>query len=134
MKILLDTNVIIAAFATRGICHAIYELCLVSHEIVLSDYILHEVSRNLRKKLRMPLPQVEQIVTFLEQHACMVTLSPIDVVECPDPTDRMVLATALTGEVDYLVTGDAVLLGLHDVQQIPIISPRVFWERLRKQE
>jgi predicted nucleic acid-binding protein len=34
MKIILDTNVIIAAFATRGLCSAVFELCLDRFEVV----------------------------------------------------------------------------------------------------
>ena len=35
MKVVLDANVIVAAFASRGLCEAILELCLSEHEIIL---------------------------------------------------------------------------------------------------
>ena len=37
MKIVLDTNVIIAAFATRGLCSPIFELCLDRFDVALSE-------------------------------------------------------------------------------------------------
>ena len=43
MKIVLDTEVIIVAFAARGLCESIMELCLREHEIVLSDDLLDEI-------------------------------------------------------------------------------------------
>ena len=45
MKIVLDANVIIAAFAARGLCESIMEVCLSEHEIVLSDDLFDEIQR-----------------------------------------------------------------------------------------
>jgi predicted nucleic acid-binding protein len=42
MKIVLDANVVVAAFASRGLCESILELCLTSHEIVLSQELLEQ--------------------------------------------------------------------------------------------
>ncbi len=40
MRIVLDANVVVAAFAARGLCESLFELCLGSHEIVLSERLL----------------------------------------------------------------------------------------------
>lgn len=48
MKIILDTNVIIAAFATHGLCHSIFELCIDRFEIYSSKEIIEEVKRNFK--------------------------------------------------------------------------------------
>ena len=42
MNIVLDANVIIAAFAARGLCEPIMEVCLSEHDIALSDDLLDE--------------------------------------------------------------------------------------------
>lgn len=34
MKLVLDSNVIVAAFATRGLCGSLFEYCLESHEVI----------------------------------------------------------------------------------------------------
>jgi predicted nucleic acid-binding protein len=54
MKVVLDTNVIIASFAARGLCHAVFELCLDRFEIVISSFLIAEVTPNLSKKFRLP--------------------------------------------------------------------------------
>jgi len=54
MKVVLDTNVIVAAFATRGLCAAVFQLCLTKYRIVLSEYILSEVAEGLANKIRLP--------------------------------------------------------------------------------
>lgn len=43
MKVLLDTNVIIAAFASRGLSADVLELCLSDHTVITSEHILSEV-------------------------------------------------------------------------------------------
>jgi len=50
----------------------------------------------------------------------------------PDPIsdDLMVLATTVTGKANALVTGDAILLKLKTIREIPIITPRAFIESL----
>jgi predicted nucleic acid-binding protein len=43
MKVLLDTNVIIAAFAARGLSADVLELCLSGHTVIASEHILSKV-------------------------------------------------------------------------------------------
>ncbi len=47
MRVVLDTNVLVAAFAARGLCEALVAVCLQSHEVVLSEHILAELNKNL---------------------------------------------------------------------------------------
>ena len=47
-----------------------------------------------------------------------------------DAADRKVLACAVAAQVDIIVTGDKALQDLAVVGAIPIVSPRVFWERI----
>ena len=68
MKIVLDTNVIVAAFATQGLCHAVFEFCLDQQDIVLSSDILKEVADVLKRKLKVP-PQVIQETYRVPQRA-----------------------------------------------------------------
>lgn len=42
MKIVLDTNVFIAAFISHGACHELLEHCAIRHEIILSPFIYDE--------------------------------------------------------------------------------------------
>jgi predicted nucleic acid-binding protein len=67
MKVILDTNVIVAAFAARGLCNAVFELCLDRFEIILSEPILKEIFINLNRKIKLPLPQCDLIVSYLRR-------------------------------------------------------------------
>jgi len=50
VRILLDTNVLIAALIARGVCHQLLEHCVRNHELVTSEFILNEVREKLVEK------------------------------------------------------------------------------------
>ncbi len=47
MRVVLDSSIIIAAFASRGLCSSLFELCIEKHEVIISEQILRIVSKNL---------------------------------------------------------------------------------------
>ena len=49
-----------------------------------------------------------------------------------DPADRWVLASAVAGQADQLVTGDRDLLTIADQAPLPVLTPRESWEFLRR--
>jgi predicted nucleic acid-binding protein len=48
-----------------------------------------------------------------------------------DPDDGWILASAIAGKADMLVTGDQDLLDIAGASPVPIMDPRGCWERLR---
>ena len=69
MRILLDTNVLVAAFATRGFCFDLLHLVLAEHRLIASEAVLNELERILAGKLRMPDARVAEVVGFVREHA-----------------------------------------------------------------
>ena len=133
MRVVLDTNVIIAAFATQGICHALLEVCIDQHHVVLSDFILAEVEANLGKKLKIPDSVVRSIIDFLRERAELVDHGGSRRRVSRDPKDDWVLQLAVVAKADYLITGDDDLLILKSHDGVPIVTPRQFWEALREE-
>ena len=134
MKIVLDANVIIAAFATRGLCESIMEVCLSEHEIVLSDDLFDEILRNLRLKIRLPENIVDNIGELLREYANISIPAPLASDVCRDPDDIKILGLAVASNADYIVTGDKDLLVLKSFQGIPILNPRSFSDILHSGE
>ena len=132
MKVVLDTNVILAAFATRGLCAAVFQLCLTKYKILLSEYILSEVAEGLANKIRLPHVTVQEITQFLREHAQMVKPEAIEESISEDEQDLPIIGTALTGNAHFLITGDKDLLSLHKYKHVQILSPREFWERVKE--
>ena len=128
MRVILDSNVFIAAAASRGLCEAIVELCLERHTLVAGRGILVEVEDKLRTKLKVPPRVVAEYVTFLRQNVVLVSPEKLDAKACRDPDDLMVLGLVSPGDAQAIVTGDKDLLVLDSFKGASIMTPRAFWE------
>jgi len=133
MKIILDSNVLIAAFATRGLCASIFELCVDRYKIVLSKVIFSEVSDVLHKKFKVPQQMIASIIDYLENCSIIIDYAPLHESICRDKSDDEILGLAQGTNAEYIITGDQDLLELEKFNQTKIIKPRDFWE-LAKQE
>ena len=129
MRIFLDTNVLAAALATRGLCAELFEVALQSHELLVSDSLLTELERILPEKLGQSESVTKGFIALLKVEADLVTaehLAP----PLPDPDDEPIVASALAGSADIFVTGDKALLALDSIEGMPFRSPRQLWELL----
>ena len=133
MKIFADTNVLVSAFTARGLCADLLEVILADHQLMTGEVVLKELERVLIKKLKVPESKVSNVMRFLRnQHVEPVPDRPSEV-KVRDDDDRWVLESAIRAKADILVTGDKDLLDLSkEVPQLEIISPRGFWELLKK--
>ncbi|MFC1800125.1 putative toxin-antitoxin system toxin component, PIN family [Candidatus Eisenbacteria bacterium] len=131
MRIVLDSNVIVAAFATRGLCAALFEHCVENHEIFLCNAMLKEITRVLRKRIKVPRPTVDQIESYLRSHTSLVRPARIDPRVCRDKKDLPVLGCTLSSLSEFLITGDDDLLTLGSFEGTDIVTPRQFWERVK---
>lgn len=127
MKIVLDTNVVVAAFAARGLCESLFEYCLANHEILLSEQILEEICRNLSQKLKLPRETVDDIERLLCENGSFFQPAAVDAGACRDADDLYVLGLVKKVKLDYIVTGDDDLLVLNSFKQCRIVTPRQFW-------
>jgi putative PIN family toxin of toxin-antitoxin system len=127
MRLVLDTNVLIAAFVARGVCAELVEHCVREHQPVTSVALLDEVRRGLVGKVKATARQAEQTIKLLRTRFEVVEPAPLGTIVCRDPDDDVVLGTAVAGRADAIVTGDQDLLDLIRYQGIPILSPRSFW-------
>ena len=134
MRVLLDTNVLVAAVATRGLCQDVFQLVLAEHQLLVGRTNLDELERVLREKLRMPGHQINEVIEFVRKHAEVV--SPVAPASWPeaDPDDRWVVSAAMDGSADLLVTGDKDLLEAGYGQGVQVVTPRGFWERLQRRD
>ncbi len=134
MKVVLDTNVLIAGLVAHGACAELLEHVLESHELVLSVQILEEFERVMVAKLRFSKAHVERTVSLLRHSAQCVEVKPPFPALCRDPDDNAVLALVLAAQPACLVTGDDDLLILQSVAGVPIVRPRAFWAIAAQQE
>lgn len=136
MRVVLDTNVLIAAFVARGQCHELLEHAARAHHLLTSEALLTELRDKLAGKLGASADTVQRTLDLLRSRMTVVAISPLPAPVCRDPDDDRVLATAVAARADCLVTGDADLLVLDRYDGIPIVRPADFWalEARRREE
>ena len=131
MIVCFDTNVLVSAVATRGLCADIVNAALAEHQLVIGKTILAELRQVLCQKLRLPAKAAEEMDAFLRLHATVIDAVPATDFPMLDDSDSAVLTEAMAGKAAVLVTGDQALPDCSPGASIRIMSPRAFWELLR---
>lgn len=128
MKAVLDTNVLIAAFLTEGLCSGLLVRARKrAFSLVLCDEIISEFEGILKKKFKISPADISEISAIVSEAAFEIlpVLHSIPDV-CRDPKDNMIIACAVDAQADYIVTGDEDLLILRRYENIVIVNPRTF--------
>lgn len=132
MRVFLDTNVIVGAVATRGLCADVMREVLARHELIVSEALFDEIRTVLARKIGAPDALIADLGSLLRDGAILA--APDNAANLPvrDPADRILVAAALAAKAELFVTGDAELLGLKAIGGLALVSPRAFWERVKK--
>ena len=131
MRVVLDTGILIAALITRKTPpDLIYQAWRKNKfELITSEWQLSEFRRVSRyPKLRKHLIPSEagNMINGLRYQALVLTDLPTLEVS-PDPDDNPVLAMAVAGKADFLVSGDKRdLLALKKIEKTKIVTARNF--------
>jgi putative PIN family toxin of toxin-antitoxin system len=128
MRIVLDTNVLVAAFIAHGNCNELLEYCIVNHEVVVSKFILDELVDVLTRKFDFTRAEARIVIRLLRTRTHLVDPAPLPIPVCRDPDDDTILATARTAECDAIVTGDKDLTDLQRYEGVSILTPSEFWQ------
>lgn len=132
MRVFLDTNVIVSALATRGLCADLVQVVLADHDLLVGETVLAEVRRVLSRKMKVRCETLEEIDAFLRQQAFTVAEANAVDIDGLQAADRRIVAEALAAAADVLVTGDRELLASDASDALRIVSPRGLWELLRR--
>ena len=133
MRVFLDTNVLVSAVATRGLCADVLREVLTSHQLVLSTHLVSELETVMLTKFIAPQALISDFVSVLTRDAIVIREATLTAIDIKDQDDILILSTALNGGAELVVTGDKELLALREVQTLRIMSPREFWELLKAQ-
>ena len=127
MKAVFDTNVLVAAFVTEGVCAKLLVRARRKQlHLVLSPFILKEFEDVLLKKFSASKEQIRRATTLISEATQIVFPASMASGICRDPDDDQILSCAFSAGADYLVTGDSDLLQLKEVHGIRIVTPGAF--------
>ena len=128
MKLVLDTNVLVAALVARGVCSDLLEHCVRQHIVISSQPMLNELRDVLTRKFRQRDVDVRNALRLFEETFTLVAPDVLEPPTCRDHDDDVVLATALAGKCAAIVTGDQDLLVLDPFKTIRVLTPSAFWK------
>jgi putative PIN family toxin of toxin-antitoxin system len=137
MRVVLDTGILIAALITADTPpDQVYQAWRKKRfMLITSAWQLEEFRRASRyervKKFLKPT-EAGNLVNGLKRHATVLAELP-EVDLSRDPQDNPVIAMAVAGQADYLVTGDRRgLLSLKRVGNTRIVTPAEFLRILKR--
>lgn len=131
MRVFLDTNVIVSAVATRGLCADVFRVVLAEHELVTCPQVLDKVERTPISELSVPTRIAAEYRELIARDSTMAVAEELPGIRIKDRDDIGILAAAVGARAQVLVTGDLELLGMKTIRNVRILSPRAFWEELK---
>jgi putative PIN family toxin of toxin-antitoxin system len=127
MRIVYDTSVLATIVSRRDlIIQMQVDIFNGSIILVTSPFILDELERVLGTKFGLTKQGAKSRVRLLARVASVVQPEAITTQVSRDANDGPIVATALTGEAEYIVTLDEDLLVLEQYKGILIITPTIF--------
>lgn len=134
----VDTNLFVSGLIIeKGLPYQLLEqlrrksFVLINSQPLRSE--IEEVLRRAKFSASITEPKIKAFLLLLDVISVMVVPQLNLPVEIRDPKDEKILATALGGEADYLVTGDKDLLDLKDnpkLESLKIVTAKEFLQLL----
>ncbi|MBM3120748.1 MAG: putative toxin-antitoxin system toxin component, PIN family [Chloroflexi bacterium] len=136
MLVVCDTNVLVSGVLNPdGPPGRIVDLVTANLiQLAFDDRILHEYSAVLqRPRFGFRPAAVEALLAYVQLFGTRVTALPMDPSRCPDPKDLPFAEVAVSGSVDYLVTGNTAHYRFLPNYTALVIPPAEFVRKLAEQ-
>ncbi|HEY1409791.1 MAG TPA: putative toxin-antitoxin system toxin component, PIN family [Promineifilum sp.] len=142
LRAVLDTNLFVSsALVGEGLpAQAVDAWRAHRFLLIISPAIMAEIAATLRydrirRKYDITEDDVSRLLALLSVDAVVVPGQTDVAGSVPDdPDDEAILACAVDGQADAIVSGDRHLLALDSFRGIPILTIRQFMERLAASE
>jgi len=125
LRVVLDTNILVSAFFWEGHERKILIKCKKRKlNSIISIDILNELEKVLKTKFKVPVNKIrdysKEILYFSE---IVFPLGELDIIK-EDPTDNIILETAIIGKANILITGNKHLLKLKQYKSVKILQAK----------
>lgn len=132
LRIVCDTNVLLSLLGfPGGRLDILWEIIQEGGvDLATSDFILQELSKNLRLKAHLESHEVEEVIRLLKNYARIVSPHQKIAVIREKEADNRILECAVEAKADVLVTGNFKhIRPLGSFQDIEILSPKEFLDK-----
>jgi putative PIN family toxin of toxin-antitoxin system len=122
MRILYDTNVLVKILSRREAI-LLFKAQILEKQLVhiTSSHILSEVEAVLFEKMNLTRQKSKVAARLLARQSTVVEPKNIEKI-CRDPFDDYVVAAAVAGNVEYIITEDKDLLVLKQHKSVKIVT------------
>ena len=130
MKVVIDVNIFVSSFLWEGNPKKVVDRSIEgTDELYITQEILEQISEVLnRPKFNADKEGVKYYMKLIEEIANEL-ISDIKIQNgSRDVDDNIILECGITGNVDYIITGDDDLLVLKEFNGIKIITPKEYLE------
>jgi putative PIN family toxin of toxin-antitoxin system len=135
VRVVIDTNVLVSALITDGKPRKLVLELLDKHIVILSRQMFVELADVIsRDKFTLTSSQVDRFVSSLVRMSKMVPDNARFKVLSEDPDDDIVLNTAYSGRVEFIVTGDQHLLALCQFKKTKIVNVTQMQDILKEKQ
>lgn len=126
MRILYDTNILVAVLSRReALLRFKSQVAAKQFTNITSKHVLAEVEAVLIEKFCLARQRAKAAVRLLQRQSIVVHPANVKTI-CRDPFDDHILAAAVAGEAEYLVTEDEDLLILEQYKGVKIVTYSAF--------
>lgn len=127
MRFLLDTNVWLSSLWFGGVCREVVELASARGTVVVSEALNSEVLVKLEQKFRATPEDLVSAERGLRNGTEVVEMPPPPYPRaCRDPKDDFIVALAIVGACNLVITGDGDLRVLETIGSARVVTPRQF--------
>lgn len=137
----LDTNVIVSAtISPSGVpgqilaAAACQRFVHITSSVIIAEAVAVLHRDRIRHTFQISPEHIERVALFLEHETARIGITREVQGVATHPEDDLILATAVSAEADYLVTGDGKLQALGTYEGVTIVSPRWFLEILQAED
>lgn len=125
LRVVFDTNVIVSSLqfpqgTLGGIWHPFHD---GKYGLILSKFIVSETARKLRQKFYWEEVELQHELRAIVRKAEIVEPKTVPRAIPDDPDDDHIVACAVEGRADLIVSGDRHLVSLSQYDGIPIVRP-----------
>ena len=135
-RVVLDTNVYYSAlYDPESFLHVLFAAGVQEkkYRIIVSPFIIHELHTKLMEKFLWEEARALGVIKQIVHAAELVKPDTVPQVITDDVSDNHILACALAGKANLIVSGDRHLLQLKEYEGIPIVRPRDFLRTLGRE-
>lgn len=139
IRVVFDANVLVSGIpaSSRTIAHLIDHRRSGKIQLVVSQHIIDEVDLAWTKpywRTRFSQTQVERALDLLQNETEVTPITAQVSGVARRPEADLILATAVSAQVEFLITGDKRLQALGDYRGVAIVSPRESLEALMRRD